>query len=169
MRTRAPDRSALGSTLLLVMILLGVLAAIGAAAVTMASRDRINASAKTRRDMIVACAQAAQAKVWAEVARYGPRWFGSDASAVEFSLADGTRLGPLHYDQNPGVLVKNVMPVISKSCGTDGFAQDLTNTTNGLMPTCNTVSALARCTIPSRMTGGPDSQLEVEFVIRTRL
>ncbi len=47
------DRSALGSTLLLVVILLGVLAAIGAAAVSLSSRDRINAGAKSRRDLMV--------------------------------------------------------------------------------------------------------------------
>jgi hypothetical protein len=163
-----PTRPARGSSLLLVMILLGVLAAVGAAAVTLSSRDRINAAAKGRRDLVAACASAAQAQIWAELARFGPRWLGSDNPITELRLADGTRLGPLHYDQNPtGVVAKDVVVAIAAEYG-DEAVVDLSNRSTSLIGAGKTYRCVARCVAPG---GGnsPDRQLEVEFLIRTRL
>lgn len=152
-----------GSTLLIVMILLTVLAAIGAAAVTLSSRDRINASAKTRRDMVTACASAAQAKIWAEVARYGPQWLGSDNAISEMTLNDGTRLGPLHYDQTPtGLVVKNVVLGLAAEYG-DEAVVGLSNRSSGLISAGHTYRCVARCVDPA------GRQLEVEFQLRTRI
>jgi hypothetical protein len=167
MRSRARHRSAAGSTLLLVIILLGVLAAIGAAAVTLSSRERINASAKSRRDLSAACAQAAQVKLWAELAKYGPRWLGSDTLVTEFTLPDGTRLGPLHYDQTAGAVVaKDVVVGLASEFG-DESVVDLTNRSTALIGAGKAYRCVARCVVPGGL--GPDRQLEVEFQIRTRL
>ncbi len=168
MRVRSSHRPQRGSTLVLVVILLGVLTAIGVAAVRLASRDRINASAKSRRDLVAACASAAQVKIWAELARYGPRWFGSDTPIAEFTLADGTRLGPLHYDQNPaGLVAKNVIVGLAAEFG-DEAVVDLTNRSTALIGAGRAYRCIARCVVP----GGAfsrDRELEVEFQIRTRL
>ena len=163
------DRSALGSTLLLVIILIGVLAAIGAAAVALSARDRINASAKSRRDLASACASAAQVKIWAEIARYGPRWLGSSTIPVaEFTLADGTRLGPLHFDQTVGSLVvTDVVLGLSSEFG-DESVVDLSNRSSALIAAGKAYRCVARCVVPGGYLG-PDRQLEVEFQIRTRL
>jgi hypothetical protein len=170
MTPRLRDRSASGSTLLLVVILLGVLAAIGAAAVTLSSRDRINAAAKSRRDLVAACAHAAQVKLWAEVAKYGPRWLGSETPITEFTLPDGTRLGPLHYGQTPGgtpvLTVKDVIVGLASEFG-DEAVVDLTNRSTALIGAGRAYRCVARCTVPG--LAGPDRQLEVEFQIRTRL
>jgi hypothetical protein len=167
---RLPARSAQGSTMLLVIILLGVLAAIGGAAVTLSSRDRINAGAKGRRDALAACAQAAQVKVWAELARYGPRWLGSDTPVAEMVLADGTRLGPLHYDSPPtGVVAKDVVVGLASEFG-DESVVDLSNRSTSLIGAGKAYRCVARCVVPGGgLLGAPDRMLEVEFQIRTRL
>jgi hypothetical protein len=164
MRNVVHTRQDRGSTLLIVMILLTVLAAIGAAAVTLSSRDRINASAKTHRDMVAACASAAQAKIWAEVARYGPQWFGSGDPVAELTLNDGTRLGPLHYGQDPGALVvKDVVLGLTAEYG-DEATVSLSNRSSGLMGSGHTYRCVAHCV---DRTG--QRELEVEFQLRTRI
>ncbi|SRR6266568_424148 len=169
-RTRSPRPS--GSTLVLVVILLGVLAAIGGAAVLLSSRDRINASAKSRRDTSVACARAAQAKIWSEIARYGTGWLSSSTVQVtEFVLPDNTRLGPLHYDQTTGgatpLVAKDVVVALSSEFG-DESVVDLSNRSASMLASSKTYRCVAKCTIPGSWLT-PDRQLEVEFIIRTRL
>ncbi|SRR6266568_1250931 len=163
--TRTPRPT--GSTLVLVVILLGVLAAIGGAAVMLSSRDRINASAKSHRDTMVACARAAQAKIWSEVAKYGTGWLTSSTPVTEFTLRDGTRLGPLHYDQNTTVTAKDVIVALASESG-DETAVDLSNRSAALLGSSKTYRCVAHCVIPGTWTT-PDRELEVEFVIRTRL
>jgi hypothetical protein len=164
MRNVVHTRQDRGSTLLLVMILLTVLAAIGAAAVTLSARDRINASAKTHRDMVAACASAAQAKIWAEVAQFGPQWFGSQSPITELTLNDGTRLGPVHYDQAPGTLqVRDVVITLTAEYGDEAIVS-LSNRSSGLMGSGHTYRCVARCV---DQTG--QRQLEVEFQLRTRI
>lgn len=169
MPTRPRPPAPHGSALVLVVILLGVLAAIGAAAVSLASRDRINAGAKTRRDVMVACASAAQVKVWAELARYGPRWLGSDTAIAELTLPDGTRLGPLHYGQSTGsVVAKDVIVALAAEFG-DESVVDLSNRSTGLIGAGRAYRAVARCLVPGPNVFTADRELEVEFQIRTRL
>ncbi len=167
LRTRTS--SAAGSALVLVVILLAVLAAIGGAAVMLSSRDRINAAAKANRDTMTACARAAQVKVWSEIARYGIGWLGSTNPIAEFTLPDGTRLGPLHYDQTTsmGLTVSNVVVAMASEFG-DESVTDLTNRSTALIAGGKTYRCIAKCTIPGNVLT-PDRQLEVEFVIRTRL
>ncbi len=97
MKNRLEETSR-GSTLLLVIVLLAVLAIIGVAAVSLGSQERINASAKRKRDAIAACANAARMALWAELARYGSAYMTSANPVAEIVLADGTRLAaPAHY------------------------------------------------------------------------
>jgi hypothetical protein len=160
-RTR-PQR---GSALLLVIILLGILTAIGAAAVTLSSRDRINAGAKTRRDFMLACANAAQLKVWAELNRYGTKWFQPGAfQATELVLADGTRLAPLHYGQDTSTYISDVVVTFNDPMNSE-VAVDLTNRSGGLMAFGSGRRTIARCVVPGGLFS-PDRVLEVEFAIR---
>lgn len=160
-----PRRSQPGSALLLVVILLGVLAAVGAAAVALSSRDRINAGAKTRRDLMIACATAAQMKTWAELSRYGPKWLGSpDSMATETVLADGTRFAPLHYAQSAGAAIKDVVVAFSDPVAAE-ITRDITNRSQALMGNATATRSVARCTIPGGLLS-PDRVLEVEFSMR---
>jgi Tfp pilus assembly protein PilX len=87
-----------GSTLLLVVVLLAVLAIIGVSAVSLGSQERVNAAAKGRRDAVAACASAARMALWAELAKYGSGYLSSTSPVGEIVLADGTRLAaPAHY------------------------------------------------------------------------
>jgi hypothetical protein len=154
-----------GSALLLVIILLGILAAIGAAAVTLSSRDRINAGAKTRRDLMVACASAAQMKTWAELNRYGTKWFNPGAyTATETVLADGTRLAPLHYGQDTSAYISDVTVTFPDPIGGE-IAMDFTNRSTATMGHGSGRRAIARCVVPGGLLS-PDRVLEVEFAIR---
>jgi hypothetical protein len=87
------------------MVLLGVLTVVGAAAVMLSSRERSSAMAKTRLDSLNACANAAQAKIWAEMAQYGLGYLGSAVTVTPMDLPDGTRVvGPAHYGQHSGTM-----------------------------------------------------------------
>jgi hypothetical protein len=168
---RPRSRRPTGSTLVLVVILLGVLAAIAAAAVTLSSRDRINASAKSRRDESVACARAAQVKIWSEIAKYGTGWLTSTNPVTEFTLPDGTRLGPLHYGQTVGggLTAKDVIIQLASANG-DEQVVDLSNRSAGLIGSSKTYRCVAHCVVPGNLfTFTPDRELEVEFIIRTRI
>jgi hypothetical protein len=92
-----------GSALLLAMVLLGVLTVIGAAAVMLASQERSNAAAKNRIDALVACANAAQAKIWAEAAQSGIGYLNSGWQVTPMNLPDGTKvIAPAHFGQTTG-------------------------------------------------------------------
>jgi hypothetical protein len=105
LRARPAQR---GSTLLLVVVLLGVLSIVGVAAVSLGSQERVNASAKGRRDAMAACARAASMALWAEVAKYGSGYMTSTAPVQEIVLPDGTSLAaPAHYSS----AVSDALPV----------------------------------------------------------
>lgn len=165
--TRLRPPAPRGSTLLIAVILVSVLAAIGGAAVLLSSRDRINAGAKTRRDVVSACASAAQAKLWADLARYGPSLFGSDTPVPELTLADGTKLGTLHYGQAAGIPMSRVAILLSNDFGDDAIV-DLTNRATGLLGNSRAFRITARCTVPGGAFA-PDRQVEVELRLRTRM
>lgn len=165
-RLRLPP--ARGSTLIFAVILVAVLTAIGGAAVLLSSRDRINASAKTSKDEVSACAAAAQVKVWAELAKYGTNLFGSGGSVTEMTLADGTRLGALHYDQAATSPWSSVVVVLSMDLG-DVEIGDLTNVATGRAALTKGFRVVARCTVPGQGLFGRDRQVELEFRIRTRM
>lgn len=162
MRTRRWLRSARGSTLLLVVILLGVLAIIGAAAVSLGAQERTNAAIKSRRDALAACAAAAQAALWAELLKYGPRYLGSDRAVGTITLPDGTRLSMGHYDQDPDTTVVNqaVRPISCDTGQAEEFV-DLTNRDAVLRLGGHCYQVVAHCRDPM------GRELEIEFGINT--
>lgn len=82
-----------GSSLVLAMILLAVLAVIGVAAVRLGSVERVNASAKGKRDFLVACAHAARLTLWTAITREGTGYLESTTTPpMTITLPDGTEL-----------------------------------------------------------------------------
>jgi len=157
--------SARGSTLLLAMVLLAVLSLVGVAAVSLASQERANVSAKARRDLQVACANAARMVIYAELAKHGSSYLSGTTAPPTVTLPDGTVLSQAHYDTPAAVTVQQItpertLPVSSdpKSAGT----ADLTNTfeTKGSNPsTVQGYEVVAKC------ADAKGRQLEVEFVV----
>src|SRR5512142_1192039 len=121
---RQPAR---GSTLLLVMILLGVLSVIAVAAVALSSQERTNASLKTSRDRLVACASAAQAAIWSEFLAYGPNYLASGRQVPEIQLGDGTRLRAGHYKDAGMVVIATAARVVGCKDPQSETYVDLTN------------------------------------------
>lgn len=120
-----------GSTLLMVTVLLAILAVIGVAAASLGSRERINAAAKGRRDVMAACANAARLVVWAEVARYGSARLTQLLTEQRITLADGTFLAaPSHYrdvqDLQVIELTRNPAPLAGGSEGGGSILGGLT-------------------------------------------
>jgi len=107
-RSRPTDR---GSALVLALILLGVVTVIGAASVLLSSQERINAATASRIGFLNACANAAQAAIWAEMSQYGLGYLGSAVQVLPVDLPGGvTMVAPAHYGQLDGTLptVKDV-------------------------------------------------------------
>jgi hypothetical protein len=154
-RARAAAR---GSTLLLAIILIGVLSVIGVAAVSLGSQERTNASVKTGRDRLAACASAAQAKIWDELLRYGPSFLGrSGRSVPALTLPDGSRLLAGHY-RDPDVVVVDsaVRPTECKPLSSEDYV-DLTNRDTFFSLSGSCFQVTARC------KDGQDRELEIEF------
>lgn len=140
-----------GNTLLVAMIMLAVLSAVGAASVMLASQERSNASAASRVDFLNACANAAQAKIWAEMSQYGMGYLGNAVSVSPMTLPDGTTLvGPAHYDsQKPDKTWPQVKDVIFKvdiaAAGGAMNERDCTNGGCGIVPLGQTHGMTAVC------------------------
>lgn len=166
MSARAQDR---GSTLVIALIMLAVLSVIGGAAVLLSSQERQNAAAKTRVDALAACAQAARAKIWAEIARYGPRYLSSEnllTSPLEIT-GIGKLAAPAHYGSTTTLKVKQVVLAVEKAVS-DGAPMpvvDLTNRTAS--PDALTSGRAYR--VVARCTDARDRELEVEFAMRFAL
>ena len=159
--SRPLPRRASGSTLILTVILLMVLAVIGVAAVSLGSQERINASGKTQRDQLYACAAAARMQIWAELARYGRGYLESGNVAGSVTLPDGTVLtAPSHYDSDPDVTVSSVVLKNTVTTASTPTATDLTNSFNFMqgLNTATGYTVVAKC---KDRRGRP---LEVEFV-----
>jgi uncharacterized protein (DUF2345 family) len=138
-----------GNTLILAITLLAVLAAIGAAAVSLGSQERANATAKTHYDSLVACAAAAQMQMWAEAQTSGSpgAYFGSSKPIVSVNMPDGTKLvTPSHYHQAAGMTVNQVVFAVAGGVANVGVVQrDLTNSTRGTGSGPSPYRATARC------------------------
>jgi Tfp pilus assembly protein PilX len=160
------EKTSRGSTLLLVVVLLAVLAIIGVSAVSLGSQERVNSAAKGKRDAVSACANAARMALWAELARYGSAYLASTSPVGEIVLADGTKLAaPAHYtsastDTVPVVEIVRTHRVV-RSFGSQTV--DLTNRMDApqsqLGGTAYTV--VARCKDPA----GRESEVEFTTVI----
>ena len=149
---RRPLPSPRGSALLVAMILLLVLSVIGAAAVRLSSQERNNAAAMTRVQFLNACANAAQAKIWAEMSQYGLGYLGSAVQVTPMTLPDGTTIvGPAHYDSKDASgnypLVKDVTFKV-ETASTSGAMneRDCTNGGCGIVPLGQTNGMTALCT-----------------------
>lgn len=151
---RTPSRPN-GSALLLAILLLLVLSIIGAVAVSVASQERVNASAQARVEFLTACANAAQAKIWAEMAQFGLGYLGSTVTITPETLPDGTKImAPAHYaDFDPDATARLVKDVVLKhensgggtGASGSGEERDCTNGACGLVPLGSTYSMTAVC------------------------
>jgi Tfp pilus assembly protein PilX len=156
-----------GSALLLVVVLLVVLSAIGVAAVAASSQERSNAAAKGRHDAMLACASAAQAEIWAELARYGPSYLASSVVATTVNLPDGTQVtAPGHYGASlhPPKVNVAVLSLTAAAGGanTAGLA-DLTNRPGGGTGFDQVHRIVATC------KDARGNELEVELAVRLAL
>ena len=177
-RSRPAARaSSRGNMLVIAMILLAVLSVLGVSAVTLSSEERRNAAAKARRDGLQACARAAQARVWAEVARYGPTYLKSGMLvAAPESLPGGmTVRAPAHYspgtnatpEDTSAIQVNSVVVQFDQgvSDGSLATASDLTNRAVAIdqLGSGKAYRVVARC----RDSRG--RELEAEFSMRFTL
>lgn len=162
-------RSERGSALLTSIILLGVLMVLGVAAISLSAQERRNAAAKASVDALQACANAAQAKIWAEMSQYG---LASLAGSVSVTVANGGSMPlpggltgmPGHYDsQNlPALTLNDVTYTETTSNGTLG-EQDCTNRACGGGTLGHTQRAFAHCIDSS------GRQFEVEIAVKFAL
>ena len=145
---RLPRDTQRGSTLLLTMILLLVLTAAGVAAISITGRERENASIQARYQKLVECGSAAQAVIWAQLARYGTNYIGSGMPVGTLTLPGGTQLAaPIHYGQDPSTTFANVSYTVQSGGGGQGTADvDCTNRLCGQTGGGNPVLIVARCT-----------------------
>ena len=142
---RTPPR---GSTLLMVTILLGVLAVVGVAAVSLGAQERINAGAKGKKDMMSACAAAARLLVWAEAAKYGTGRLGNALTEERVRLSDGTILSmPAHYADATNLQVVKLDAHPTPNAASSSTAVDCTNTYCGddVTSSANAYDFIARC------------------------
>jgi hypothetical protein len=134
----------------LALVLLGVLTVIGAASVLLASQERVNASSKSKIDFLNACANAAQAKIWAEMTQYGLSYLGSTVQVTPMNLPDGTTVvAPAHYGQLDGTppTVQSVTFKVESDSGEGNSMneRDCTNGACGLVPLGQTYGMTALC------------------------
>jgi hypothetical protein len=141
-------RASRGSTLLITTILLLVLTAAGVAAISITGLDRQNASIQSRYQKLVECGSAAQALIWAQLARYGTTYIGSTMPIGKIQLPDGTQLAaPIHYGQDATTALANVSYTVQSGGGGQGTADiDCTNRLCGQTNSGNPVLIVARCT-----------------------
>jgi hypothetical protein len=143
-----PFRIPRGAALPLALILLAVLTAIAVAAVSLSGQERVNAASYGKIDFVNECANAAQAKIWAEMAYQGSAYLSAPTAVTYVKLPDGTLLtSPAHYDQAATALVKDVVLKVQSSAGTGGDVneRDCTNSACGLTPLGGTQMIMAHC------------------------
>lgn len=148
-RPSIPSQAARGSSLVLAMILLGVLAVIGVAAVQLGSQERVNAAGKARRDLMLACAHAARAQLWVDLTRSGSTYLRAETVPTALVLPDGTELqapsAPTYSDKK-GLPVADLIGLVTLNLPTEAAIRDITNTmTKGRGPSSPGYRILARC------------------------
>lgn len=153
-----------GSALLLAMILLAVLTVIGAASVMLSSQERNNAAAKNRLDFLNACANAAQAKIWAEMAQYGLGYLSSNVQVSSMTLPDGTIvIAPAHYGQLDAKTQPEVSSVafIVKSTNSLDTNMNYRDCTNGACGLAQTLGSTKGMTAVCRDRFGREYEIEL--------
>jgi hypothetical protein len=154
-----------GAALVTALILLLVLTIIGVAAVTLSSQERINAGGPTKVAFAEACANAAQAKIWAEMSQFGFSYLGSTVQVSAMALSDGNKLiAPAHYGFDGGTLQVKDVVLKAQSGGSDPAQErDCTNGACGIMPLGQTYGVTALC----RDASG--REFEVELAVKFAL
>lgn len=143
-----PGRSPRGAALPLALILLAVLTVIAVAAVSLSGQERVNAASYGRIDFIGECANAAQAKLWSEMAYQGSAYLSAPVAITSIRLPDGTLVtSPAHYDSTGTTIVKDVVLKVQSSAGTGGDVneRDCTNNACGMTPLGGTQMIMAHC------------------------
>ncbi len=144
-------RAPRGAALPVAVILLAVLTAIAVAAVSLSTQERGNAVEDARSRFLQECANAAQAKLWAEMAQYGgTTYLGKEVAVTEIRLPDGTRIAsPAHYDsRRADGTYPNVKDLVIKAQTEEAGGateQDCTNAACGLVPLGSTHIVEAIC------------------------
>lgn len=162
-RTRARDA---GSAMILSLVLLLVLTTIGVASVYLSSRERQNAAAVTKLQFLDACANAAQAKIWAEMSQYGLSYLGSAIQVTPMTLQDGTTfVAPAHYQapSDPLPLVSEVTFKVEDGSAGVMNERDCTNGGCGIMPLGQTHYLTVLCR--DRMNRAHEVELAVKFAL----
>jgi Tfp pilus assembly protein PilX len=154
-----------GSALLFVIVLLAVLSLVGGASVLLSSRERQNAGAKTSVSTSIACANAAQARLWVELSKYGMKDLAKALTLTEVRLPDGTELAvPAHYrDLGTGGMTAVILADEEGAAPGGGQMRDIVNVDADASQLGRTTTLTARCTTPS------GREMEVEFGIRFML
>jgi hypothetical protein len=167
MRTSQPRRGA-GFVLLLAVVLLAILTALGVAAVRVAARDRESAGNKSRFDRGIACARAAQAKIWSEVAAFGTGYLVGSQPVTAITLPDGTQLAaPAHWDTatDGSVSIQSVTLAIAGGAGGAQLpaVQEMSNSGGSTIGSDQVLRVVARCRDSANRT------FEIELGVRFAL
>ncbi len=176
MRTHLPSVPASrGNALLIAVILLAALSVLAVGAVRLASQERRNAAIQARYDALQACARAAEAKIWAELARYGPGYLKSaTAVALPETFPGGISLrAPAHYssttsdDTSAVVHVSDVVVQFDQGVSDGKMAEssDLTNRAAAL----DQLNSGKAYRIVARCKDAKEREMEVEFAMRFTL
>jgi hypothetical protein len=143
------------------MILLAVLVVAGVAAVSLSSQERMNAGTKGKLDFALACANAAQAKIWSELTDHGLGYLGSTLQITPVTLPDGTVLAAGHYGASAGTVTVDKMVYQAECKSANPLAErDFTNTIVARTVGGNCYAIQARCIDPA------GRETEVEFGLR---
>jgi hypothetical protein len=148
------------------IIMLAVLTAIAVAAVSLSGQERVNAASYARIDFVNECANAAQAKLWSEMAYQGSAYLSAPQAVTHIKLPDGTLFtSPAHYEQPATTLVKDVVLKVQSSSGIGGDVneRDCTSGPCGGAPLGGTQLIMAHC------VDAHGRALEIEFAVRFAL
>lgn len=156
-----------GSVLLVVVVVLLVLAVIGAGIMTLASRETVDASAAQRQQALVACAEAGRQLL---LSRF--RTIGTPPTSIQpldesIDTAGRLRVVGGHFDTT-GIQVTQVTGLPEFAFGVDrGAVQSLTNRIVGTGGGAKPLKVVVHCQ-QGGTPGQPASgrQLEVEFGLR---
>ncbi len=166
MRSAFVRSSQRGASLIVAMVLLAVLSVVGVAAVVLSGQERINAGAQFGYQALVECANAAQAKFWADLQVRGLGYLSpataSTIAVTSIRLPDGRTLdAPAHYGSTGTFYASH--GIGTGSAGTpsaQGGDIDITNLIVGGRPPGQPTWVTARC------TDSAGREHEVEFAFR---
>ena len=145
-----------GNVLLVVVVLVAILSILGVTAVGLGARERINAAGKGKVEFDQACANAATAKIFAELAANGLGFLGNGGATVtKITLPDGSVVQPGHIGSDLSKVSDVAFRVVS-SGGTQ-VERDCTNKLCGPSDLGHTYNVTAHC----KDTSGRESEIEI--------